>query len=103
MKKTVLACLLLNLFNVLCFSVLAIFFGKWWIILFALLFLCFPASRLKGQHFIYCDNCGRYSESGVTLEEARMRAKNHGWVSLKNNKDYCPDCLAELNRNSKGV
>lgn len=88
--------LIYNAINIICFTVLAILFHKWWIVLFAALFLLTPKSSFKQQRFRVCDNCGRWSESGKTPEEAIERAQRCGWVHLDNDKDYCPECTLQI-------
>ena len=85
------ACIIKNSICVICFTVLAIIFHKWWIILFSALFL----SGVQSVHKYYrtCDNCGKRSEYADNYNEALDKAKAAGWVHIQDgNKDYCPDC-----------
>lgn len=95
------AFLLYNIFNLLVFGAVAIVFEKWWIVLFALLFVLLPAKTGKSKKCRICDSCGRHSESGETDTEAIIRAEKCGWVHIKEtNKDFCPECkikIGELN------
>lgn len=92
--------LIYNAINIICFTILAILFNKWWIVLFAALFLLIPKSSLTQQRFRVCDNCGRWSESGKTTEEAIERAEKCGWLYIEDgDKDFCPDCLNKIRRN----
>lgn len=94
--------LIYNAVNIICFTVLAILFHKWWIVLFAALFLLIPKSSLTQQRFRRCDGCGRLSESGKTAEEAIERAEKCGWLHIEDgDKDFCPDCLNQIRRNNK--
>ena len=91
--------LIYNAINLICFTVLAILFNKWWIILFSALFLLIPKSSFTQQRFRVCDGCGRWSESGKTEEEAIERAEKCGWLHIEDgNKDFCPDCLNQIRR-----
>ena len=94
--------LIYNTINIICFTVIAILFAKWWIILFALLFLLVPKSSFAQQRFRVCDCCDRWSESGKTAEEAIDRAEKCGWLHIEDgNKDFCPDCLNQIRRNEQ--
>lgn len=94
--------LIYNILNLVCFTLLAIVFDKWWIILLALLFLCVPSSKFKGQRFRVCDSCGRWSESGATDTEAIIRAEKCGWIHIEEgNKDFCPECREKIKGNNK--
>lgn len=80
-----------NSICVICWTVLAIIFNKWWIALFGALFL----SGLTTQHksYIICDKCGKHSPYADSYNEALDKAKAAGWVHhAADNKDYCPDC-----------
>lgn len=91
------AFLLYNIFNLFIFGAVAIVFEKWWIILFALLFVLLPVTTAKNKKFRICDGCGRYSESGETDTEAIIRAEKCGWTHIKEtNKDFCPECVHRL-------
>ena len=88
-----------NAVNIVCFTILAIVFHKWWIVLFAALFLLIPTNKFSGKRFRVCDCCGRYSESGSTPEEAIERAEACGWLHIKtSDKDFCPDCLNQMKK-----
>lgn len=89
-KNTVLAWAVKNSVCVICWSVIAIFFGKWWIALFGVLFM----SDIKtGGTCRICDSCGKRSPIASTQEEALEKAKDAGWTHIdSNNTDYCNDC-----------
>ena len=94
--------LIYNAINIICFALLAILFNKWWIVLFAALFLMIPKSSFAQQRFRVCDSCGRWSESGKTIEEAIERAEQCGWLHIEDgDKDFCPDCLNKIRRNNR--
>ena len=90
-KSIYCACLIKNSICVICFTVLAVIFHKWWIVLFSALFL----SDLKTTHQSYrvCDGCGKHSPYADSYNEALDKAKAAGWVHyVDGNKDYCPEC-----------
>lgn len=75
----------------ICWTVLAVVFNKWWVALFALLFM----SDIQTKHESYrvCDKCGKHSPYADNYNEALDKAKEAGWVHyVDGNKDYCPDC-----------
>ena len=80
-----------NSIDIIAWTALAIIFGKWWIALFAALFM----SDLKNKHISYrvCDGCGKHSPYADSHNEALEQAKAAGWLHVaEGNKDYCPDC-----------
>lgn len=89
-KHTVWAWAIKNSICVMCWVALAIFFGKWWIALFGLLFM----SDLKtGGTCRICDSCGKHSPLASTKEEALKKAKEAGWSHYElGNIDYCEEC-----------
>ena len=90
-NKVIVAVLVKNVICVMCWVALAIFFNKWWIALFSILFL----SRVSTTHKYYrfCDKCGKRSPYADDYNEALDKAKKAGWLHIVNgNKDYCPEC-----------
>lgn len=86
-----------NSVNIICWTVLAIIFHEWWIALFAALF----ASSLKSNLGKYriCDNCGKHSPYADSHNEALDKAKEAGWITVRNGdkwEDYCPECQSEM-------
>lgn len=80
-----------NSICVICWVVLAIVFNKWWIALFAALFL--SSLETKYKHYRVCDKCGKHSPYADSYNEALNKAKEAGWIHyVDGNKDYCPDC-----------
>ena len=70
---------------------LAILFNKWWIALFALLFL--SSIETKTRSYRVCDGCGKHSSYANNYNEALDKAKEAGWIHyVDGNKDYCPEC-----------
>ena len=75
----------------ICWVILAVVFNKWWIALFALLFISSLTTNI-GKYRI-CDGCGKHSPYADSYNEALDKAKEVGWVHyVEGNKDYCPDC-----------
>lgn len=98
-KNSVWAIMLWNIVSVTCWVALAVIFDKWWIALFALLFIGFPAQVHK--YYRICDKCGAYSEPANSYNEALDKAKAAGWVHFVNgNHDYCPDCAATMRKSA---
>jgi hypothetical protein len=74
-----------------CWFVLAIIFGKWWIALFAALFM--TSYETKHQYYRVCDVCGKHGPNADTYNSAIDAAKESGWIHItEGNKDYCPEC-----------
>lgn len=90
-KHTIWACAINNMICVSCFTILAVAFDKWWIALFAFLFLAFP--KTVRNYYRVCDCCGKHSESADSYNEALDKARTAGWTHyVDGNKDYCPEC-----------
>ena len=93
-KNTIWACAIENMISVSCFTILALAFDKWWISLFAILFISFP--KTVRQYYRVCDGCGKHSPTADNYNSALDMAKSAGWVHIvEDNKDYCPDCKKE--------
>ena len=92
-KNIILAQWSKNVLCIICFTVLAVIFEKWWIILFSPLLFTY----IDKAHFYYrnCDRCGKHSPTTGTPELARELAIENGWYSC-NNTDYCPSCRKEM-------
>lgn len=89
------ACIIYNVICVICLTILAIMFNKWWIILFEILFVSFPWTQTK--YYRICDKCGKHSEYVDSYNEALDKAKAAGWIHYADgNKDYCPDCQKDI-------
>ena len=58
-NHTVWAWAVKNSVDIVCWTLLAVFFGKWWIALFAALFVNDMKSSV--QKYRICDGCGRQS------------------------------------------
>ena len=90
-KNNIWACAINNMVCVSCLTILAAMFDRWWIVLFTILFLCFPKTVHK--YCRTCDGCGKHSEYAETYNDALNKAKVAGWVHyVDGNKDYCPEC-----------
>lgn len=73
----------------ICFTTVAIFFGKWWIILFSIIWLSNMKTESSTRRI--CDGCGRV----IDLDGEARRA---GWVRRKNGEkweDFCPECQSK--------
>ena len=80
-----------NSINIICWTALAIYFNKWWIALFAALFI--SSLKTNRNYYRICDRCGKHSPYAESYNEALDKARNAGWVHYaEDNKDYCPDC-----------
>lgn len=94
-KNTIWACAINNLISISCWTILALIFNRWWIALFAILFLAFPKTVHK--YYRICDGCGKHSEYANSHNEALDKAKAAGWAHyVDGNKDYCPSCKMEM-------
>jgi hypothetical protein len=96
MDKDVLwAWVIKNSISVLTWATLAVVFNKWWIALFALLFM--SGLQTKYKNYRVCDGCGKLSPYADSYNEALDKAKEAGWVHyVEGNKDYCPSCKIEF-------
>lgn len=96
MKKDVLwAWVVKNGIAVLAWTTLAVVFNKWWIALFAILFM--DKFKIIYSNYRVCDKCGKHSPYANSYNKALDKAKEAGWVHYANgNKDYCPECAAMM-------
>ena len=82
---------------ILVWATLAVVFDKWWIALFAVLFMSGMQTRYKTYRV--CDGCGKHSPYADNYNEALEKAKESGWIHhVDGNKDYCPECQKNLRR-----
>ena len=80
-----------NTICVICWTVLAILFNKWWILFFALLFMSDFETKYKSYRI--CDKCGKHSPYADNHNDAIDAAKEAGWLHIsEGNKDYCSEC-----------
>lgn len=95
MNKTIWAIALKNSICMICWTALAVFFDKWWIALFAVLFMA--EYTTKHQYYRKCDRCGKISPCADTYDDAIKKAKLAGWIHFDaSNTDYCPDCKEDF-------
>lgn len=88
-----------NAVCIICFTVLATVFRKWWIALFSILFMLFVNTKPIHYYFRTCDKCGEQSEYANTPDEALDKAIKSGWLHIAyGNKDYCPKCKYNIKR-----
>lgn len=96
MKHIYYAWAIKNSICIICFTILAVMFNKWWIILFSPLLLSSIASTKDHRYFRLCDKCGKISPYAEDYNEALDKAKKAGWIHYPNaNLDYCPECQKE--------
>ena len=87
--------LLKNAIVMICWTVLAIIFNKWWIAFFAVLF--FSNLTTKTNHYKVCDRCGKRGPSGFDKEDAAIKAERYGWIHFTNpDEDICPECKNKI-------
>jgi hypothetical protein len=87
------AIMLKNSICVISWAVLAVIFNKWWIALFATLFMTSCGIETVHRYYRVCDKCGKPSPVAGSYNEALDKAKASGWIHIvEGNKDYCPDC-----------
>lgn len=88
-----------NIVAIIAWTALAILFDKWWIALFALLFV--SGIETKNKSYRVCDGCGKHSPYANSYNEALDKAKEAGWVHyVDGNKDYCPECSVKEKDNT---
>lgn len=88
-----------NSICIICWTALAIIFNKWWIALFAGLFISTLQSGHMKQYYRICDNCGKHSPYADSYNEALNKAKEAGWWhDVNKNEDFCPTCQKQIMR-----
>ena len=91
-KATIWALMLKNIIVVLICGALAVLFDKWWIALFAILFISYI--KVEDKNYRICDGCGKHSPYANSYNKALDKAKEAGWIHyVDGNKDYCPECI----------
>lgn len=91
-RSDMIAVMAKNSICVICWTVLAVIFSKWWIALFAALFM--TSYETVRNYYRVCDKCGKHSPSARSYNEALDKATAAGWTHIvEGNKDYCPDCM----------
>lgn len=81
----------------ICWTALAIVFNKWWIALFAMLFMSSLSTETAHKKVRLCDKCGRHSPYADSEAEALEKAKEAGWAHFEDgNRDYCPECRRQM-------
>lgn len=82
-----------NSVSIICWTILAIIFNKWWVALFAVLFVASVEYKTLQRYYRVCDKCGKHSPYAESYNEALEKAKEAGWIHcVDGNKDYCPEC-----------
>lgn len=90
------SCFLNNISALICWTILAMYFNKWWLVFFSVLFIY----SFGTKHFRICDSCGKHSPEASDYNSAIDLAERNGWKSVIENgerKDYCPECRRKLN------
>lgn len=88
---------ILNSVIMICWTALAAMFNKWWIALFAILFLF--SAKTTNKAYRVCDMCGKHSPYAKDHNAALEKAKKAGWISKRIGdkiEDYCPECQIKL-------
>ena len=94
-KSLIWAWAIKNSIAIIAWTALAIIFNKWWIALFAILFM--SGLQTKYKNYRVCDCCGKHSPYADSYNEALDKAKEAGWLHVaEGNKDYCYECRKEL-------
>lgn len=94
-KNTIWALMLKNVMVILVWGALAVLFHKWWIALFAILFMSYV--EISHKSYRVCDGCGKHSPYANSYNEALDKAKEAGWVHyVDGNRDYCPECAKNV-------
>ena len=86
-----------NAVSLICWAALAIYFDKWWIALFSVLFL--TSVKTERKHYRICDSCGKHSPYAKDHNEAIEKAKEAGGLRRRVGdkfEDFCPDCRAKM-------
>lgn len=89
-----------NILVLVCFTVLSIVFHKWWLVFFSAFFIA--SVKHLPVYYRICDGCGKHSEYADNYNESLDKAKNAGWIMVKNGDtwyDYCPECQNKNNIN----
>lgn len=88
---TVIVITLTNCVCVICWAALAVIFNRWWIALFALLFMTYY--KTARRHYRICDKCSKHSPPAESREAAIQTATGAGWFHRPDSDvDFCPDC-----------
>lgn len=93
-----------NSMTIVCWTLLAVHFEKWWIALFAALFI--NDMKTSIQKYRICDRCGCHSPYADSHNEALEKAAAAGWITRKNGnefEDYCPTCRAKMKQEERNA
>lgn len=89
-----------NSVDIICWTILAIHFNKWWVALFAVFFV--SGFKTNIGNYRICDGCGKHSPYADSHNEALDKAKEAGWIHIvEGNKDYCPNCKESIKEEVK--
>lgn len=89
---------IINCASIICWTVIAITFNKWWLALFMSLCMCGVKNKTTNDGYRrICDGCGAESPVADSREEAIREAAKIGWVTVWD-LDYCPECQKKQGR-----
>ena len=97
-RRIVYAVMAKNAVIMICWTVLAIAFHKWWLALFAALMMTGIREGVK-SYFRSCDKCGKVGPYADSEDEAIKKAIDTGWIIRKIDgkwDDRCPDCQEDI-------
>lgn len=88
---------ILNCVITISWVVIAVIFNKWWLALFAGLFV-YGYNSSENIHLYHrvCDECGKKSPNFYTKDEVIPSITKLGWVHKDNDKDFCPECARKM-------
>lgn len=93
-RRILYAVLAQNGIVMICWTIIAVVFEKWWLALFAALMMTGVRDGAK-SYFRYCDKCGKRGPYADNEEDAIRKAKEAGWIIRQIDgkwDDRCPDC-----------
>lgn len=96
MNKDVLYVSIYNIINIICWTIIAILFDKWWILLFSILTY---ASLKHRAYRKVCDNCGKKGPPAESSADAESKAKAAGWIKYDDKDFCCLKCHHEFTKN----
>lgn len=84
-----------NSICMICWTILAIVFNKWWIALFCALCMSYVKPSAYHGYYRICDKCGKISPVADSYDKAIEKAEESGWIIKKNGNEWddrCPEC-----------
>jgi len=83
-----------NIVAMICWTIIAITFNRWWLMLFAILFLSDLTNKKYHTRFI-CDCCGEELPFEGSYSEAVIEKRKAGWTRKRRGEawlDICKNC-----------